>query len=221
VAAERWTQEPDPITRAAFGIGLLSWDGADRVPTEQLVARLAQGDPLAPLIARALAARDSADLRPVVEGLLASGDPSVRGHTALGLARSRHPGAIALLERAYRFETDPGVRRAVVGALSARAEAARLRTLELAAALDLDPDTRAAARWALTGRKLPAREAGPGTVWLDVSTRAGEPRPIPNVAMVTTTTGLAVPAVTDPGGLVVLSGLPRGPVGIRLTALEP
>jgi Cu2+-exporting ATPase len=33
--------------------------------------------------------------------------------------------------------------------------------------------------------------------------------------------GLAVPAVTDPGGLVVLSGLPRGPVGIRLTALEP
>jgi hypothetical protein len=39
--------------------------------------------------------------------------------------------------------------------------------------------------------------------------------------MVTTTTGLAVPAVTDPGGLLVLSGLPRGPVGIRLTALEP
>jgi hypothetical protein len=100
------------VTRAALGVGLLSWDGADRVPTEKLVARLEQGDPLAPLLARALAARDSADLRPVVENLLSSGDPSVRGHTALGLARSRHPGAVALLEEAYRFETDPSVRRA-------------------------------------------------------------------------------------------------------------
>jgi HEAT repeat protein len=220
-AAERWTREPDPMTRAAFGVGLLSWGGADRVPTDKLLARLQQSDPLAPLIARALAARDSADLRPVVEGLLASGDPSVRGHTALGLERSRHPGAIALLDRAYQFETDPGVRRAVVRALSGRAEPARWRTLELAAALDPDPDTRAAARWALAGHRLVVRETGPGTLWLDVAAGAGEREPIRSVAMVTTATGLAVPAVTDPGGLLVLSGLARGPVGIRLVALEP
>jgi hypothetical protein len=113
------------------------------------------------------------------------------------------------------------VRRAVVGALSARAEPARRRTLELAAELDADPDTRAAARWALTGRKLPAWETGPGVCWLDVATAAGEPRLIPTVALVTTTTGLAVPAVTDPGGLLVVSGLPRGPVSMRLTAFEP
>ncbi len=209
------------MTRAAFGVGLLSWDGADRVPTEKLLARLERGDPLAALIARALAARDSADVRPVVEDLLASGDPSVRAHAALGLGRSHHPGAVALLERTYRFETDPGVRRAVVGALSRRGEPARLQTLELAASLDPDSDTRAAASWALSGHRLMARETGLGTLWLDVATRAGEHRPIRSVAMVTTATGLAVPSVTDPGGLLVVAGLPRGPVGIRLVALEP
>jgi hypothetical protein len=219
LAAKRWTVESDAVTRVALGVGISVSEGSDRVPTDTLLARLDQGDPLAPLLARALASRDSADLRPVVEGLLSSGDPQVRGHTALGLARSRHPGAIALLDQAYRFEIEPRVRRAIVTALSARSETARRRTLELAARLDSDPDTRAAARWALAERVLVPEESGTGVFWLDLVNTEAEARPPPTVALVTTTAGGSVPALADPGGLVVVTGLPRGSVTVRLSTL--
>jgi HEAT repeat protein len=218
-AAARWEREPDPVTRAALGVALSTPAGMDRVSTITLITRIAQGDPLAPLLARAIAARDSAELRPRVSALLVSGDPLVRAHTAFGLGQSHHPGAIALLDRAYQFEANPEVRRAVVRALASRSEPARVRTLRLAGDLDGDPGVRNLAYLALSGAKLALWERGPGTVWVNVATSPAEPEQLSALALVTTPSGLAVPGVTDPGGTVVMTGFGRGMVDWRVAVV--
>jgi HEAT repeat protein len=218
-AAERWERETDAVTRAALGVALTTPRGMDRVSTPTLITRIAQGDPLAPLIARALAARDSTELRPRISALLASGDPLVRAHTAFGLGESRHPGALGLLDHAYQFEADPEVRRAIVRGLASRPESARLRTLRLARDLDADRAVRNLAHLALSGAKLALWERGPGTVWISVDTSRAEPEPLAALALVTTPSGLAVPGVTDPGGTVVMTGFGRGLLDWRLSVL--
>ncbi|HEY4117107.1 MAG TPA: HEAT repeat domain-containing protein, partial [Byssovorax sp.] len=87
----------DPRVVAAAGVALLAEDGAAHVTTADLVAWTETSAPLAPLAARALAARDTPALRSRIKRLLDGGDPVVRAHVALGLARSAEADAVTLL----------------------------------------------------------------------------------------------------------------------------
>jgi hypothetical protein len=215
-AAKRLAREPDAATRRALCIGLATLEGANQVPTRTLLELIEEGGACAPLAARALAVRDSEELRPRIEAVLTGEDALFRAHAALGLAHSHSPNAVGLLDSTYRLEADPGVRRAIVVALSQRSEPTRLRTLRLARTLDADITVREAARIALMGQRLPDFVPGPGSFWLDVSPGAqtGTPREV--AALLELPTGLAVPLAADPDGLVVSVGLPVGRVGLRM-----
>lgn len=216
-AVEQLGTTSDPLTRTALAIGLCHAAGAERAPTRLLAELVAEGGPAAPLAARALAARDASPDRPQLETLLASGDPVVRAHVALGLAESDDPSALGLLAKHYRTERDAAVRHAVVIALSQRREASRERTLRLAADLDPDSRVRQAARRARAGSRLSALPVGGGTFWLelvDSGTGTGSARG----ALVSTPSGVGLPVVSDPDGLITLDGLPEGPVSLRLAS---
>ena len=137
-------------------------------------------------------------------------------HVALGLAKSKDPSAVGLLERAYRFEQDADVRYAIVVSLSRRSEPTRMRTLDLAAELDGNRRVRTAARVAHGSRLRPA-ETGNATFWAVLAESdgaSGKEHP----ASIATPTGLALPVVADPDGLLTVGKLPSGPVTLRLAA---
>jgi hypothetical protein len=126
---------------------------------------------------------------------------------------------LGLIENAYRFEPDQGVRHAAVVALSRRPESVRLRGLRLAAALDAAPSVRAAARLALAGHALSDTALGPETVWLELAPNPGlEPGAVP-AAQVRLGSGLALPVVADPDGVVALAGVDPAPLSLRLALL--
>ncbi|MEO7035817.1 MAG: HEAT repeat domain-containing protein [Polyangiaceae bacterium] len=220
---ERLATEHDPELREALAAGLISSSAAERVPSNVLLTLIDARGLAAPLAARALASRDSHAFRPKIASLLASTDPLLRSHAALGLGESEDGSALGVLERAYRFETDDSVRLAIVHALSVRREPARKRTLILARTLDGSAAVREAAALALIGA-TPASEAkGPQTAWLEL-TQPGAPEsgasaegPTPR-AIVITATGLALPAFADPDGVLLVPALPTGPFELRLAA---
>ncbi|MEB2325038.1 MAG: HEAT repeat domain-containing protein [Sorangiineae bacterium] len=184
---------------------------ADTLPTRALLAGVEEDELRAPIYAYALAVRDDATVRERVSELLASGDVMVRRATALGLAASARPDATGLLEDAYRFETDPLVRRALVTSLGSRG--AGQRTLALAAALDGEAAVREAARRALGPRVAPPLD-GRGVAWLVVE---GPPRAVAGRrALVFPASGPPRAARADSDGLLVVTGLPPGPFEVRL-----
>jgi HEAT repeat protein len=216
----RLAGEPDPALREALAAGLVSEAAADLVPNAVLLDLLEAGSLAAPLAARALAARDSPALRPKILVLLASEDPLLRSHVALGLAQSKDASALGVLERAYRFEADPTVRLAIVRALSARPEAARRRVLDMARWLDGAAEVREAAALAVTGAQPEPVAAGQQTAWLELRLAAGADATgsFTRGAAIVTANGLALPAVADPDGVLLLPALPTGPFELRLAA---
>jgi HEAT repeat protein len=215
IAAARLCRTQAGPTRTALALALSSEDAERRVPTRLLLDLVDEGGPAAPLAVRALAARDEPEHRTYVLSLLASGDPWIRSHAALGLGRSERADAEGLLAGAYRFETDPRVRGAIVRALSRR-HATQNPTLSLAAAFDPDPGVRGAARLAAAGARLPEARTGTAAVFVPVSASdAGSPPPATALA-VATPGGLVVPAVADADGVALVLGLPPGPVELRV-----
>ncbi len=147
-------------------------------------------------------------------------DTLLRSHVALGLGQSEDNSALGILERAYRFETDAGVRLAIVHALAARREPARLRPLNLARMLDGSAQVREAAALALAGAQPSNDGAGPQTAWLDFwhgADAALGSAPVLGT-LVIAADGLALPAFADPDGVLLLPALPAGPIELRLAA---
>lgn len=217
--ADRLAVEADPELREALAACLVSFEAAAQVPSNVLLDLLEARGLAAPLAARALSARDSRTLRPRILALLESNDALLRGHAALGLGQSQDGSALGILERAYRFETDGGVRLAIVQALSARHEPARKRVLRLARQLDGSAAVRQAAALGLTGTHPAAERAGAQTAWLELTLSEGDARAARTVgALLVTADGLAVPAFADPDGVLLLPGLPAGPFELRLAA---
>jgi hypothetical protein len=174
------------------------------------------GGPAAPLSALALGARDAEKERERLDELRLSSDPYIRAHVALGLGASSESDAGGRLEASYRLETDASVRAAIVRALSARNEPARRRLLARARALDPDPDVRAAAT-ASPNASASALVGGTGraVAWIPV-VESGSDRPIAATVAVEAPGGLVLPVAVPPDGLVVLSGLPPGPIVLRV-----
>jgi HEAT repeat protein len=217
-AALRLAREPDPNLRASLASALADPLAADLVPDRVLFELLEGRGAGAHLAARALAARDDEKARPRLRELLASSDAALRAHVALGLARSKSASVIGMLAEAYRFETEPRVRRAIVLALAARREKGRRIALRLAADLDPDQETRDHARRAL-GSGRSAASSGAEAIWL----RLDEPDPsAPSTfAVFETASGLMLPAAPDPDGSVLYWPLPHGEVRVILASPVP
>jgi hypothetical protein len=216
-AAARLAKDGGGELRSALASSLAVPRAASEVPTAVLIALVDDAGAATPIAAQALAARDSLELRQRIEPLLGSADALVRASVALGLAESREPSAVGLLERAYRFEVNTGVRHAIVVSLSRRRERSRSRLLSLAAHLDGDRGVREAARVALSGHRLPLLARGRGTLWLSLV--QNEPgAALEHDAQVATSVGAVLPLGADPDGAVTVFGLPPGPVRLRLAA---
>lgn len=219
-AALRLTRERDPVLRTALSIALLDQAAAELVPTPLLLELVHDASPGSLLAAAALSARKDADLLPLVRELLGSGDPWLRAHALLGLSRARDPDVLGLIENAYRFEPDEGVRHAAVVALSRRREAVKQRTLRLAAELDAAQSVRSAARLALAGQSLGEAALGPDTAWLELVQNPGAAAGAAAAAQLRVGLGLALPVVADPDGVVALAGTDPAPLALRLALLE-
>lgn len=210
-----------PETAVAAGVALLVHPDGGDLPTSVLAAWAEAGGPLAPLAARALPTRDDEALRGRMKRLLSGSDPVVRAHVALGLGADPEPSAVSLLTSAYRFEEEASVRRAIVRALSRRTETQRLKTLALARDLDPDPGVRALARSALEGRVLTDAPPGPSSVALWITLAANDPSAVSAAqnrsARVVRADGIAVPVVADPDGVLLVPGVPPGPVSLFLS----
>ena len=215
----------DGVLAVGFGAALLAHPDGGELPTSVLAGWAEAGGPLAPLAARALPARDDEALRGRIKRLLEGSDPVVRAHVALGLGRDPEPSAVSLLTSAYRFEEDAGVRRAIVRGLSMRTEVQRTSTLVLARDLDPDEDVRALARSAIDKRPIdpgvrPTLGIEPrrSVAWVTIHANhdAKDAGPPPRSARLVRTDGLAVPAVADPDGALLVPGLPAGPASLLL-----
>jgi HEAT repeat protein len=218
-AVQRLLREPDPLLRVALSVGLADPAAADLAPTPLLLELRQGAGPASLLAATALAARKDADLLPLLRELLSSGDPWLRAHTLLGLARAREPDALGLIENAYRFEPDADVRHAAVVALSRRPESVKRRALTLAAELDASATVREAAARALGGQALSDGVVGTETFWLQVDKNPGLAADALPAAEVRAGAGLARPLLADPDGVVVLAGMDPGLLEVRLALL--
>ncbi|XXY53012.1 HEAT repeat domain-containing protein [Sorangium sp. So ce269] len=217
---------PDAAAISA-GVALLAAPRGGAVATSRLAALAEAGGPLAPLAARALAARDDEVIRGRLKRLLEGSDPVVRAHVALGLGSDPMPDSVSLLARAYRFEDDAAVRRAIVRGLSRRAEVQRRRVLEAARDLDPDEGVRALARAALSGvdrRALDAPSAlATGVVWVAIvpNDRSAAASASSRPARLVRPDGLAVPVVADPDGVILVPGVPPGVSSVLLAPAAP
>jgi HEAT repeat protein len=216
--AGRLVSEKDATLRASLAICLARPEAADLVPTDTLLELVETHGAAAPLAVYALAARDGKILRPLLSKLLASSDPGLRAHAALGLARSEEASSVGLLAATYRFEPDARVRRAVVRALSARREPGREPTLRLARDLDPDDRTRALARAALDSDKT-SQPSSPASAWLRISPSL--PASETPLVLVELSDGLLVPAAADADGSVTLVDLPVGAINVGFAVATP
>ena len=223
LATKKLVASEDPEQRSALAIALATPFGASNVPTRTLLELIEMGGPAAALASKVLASRDEQPQRPLVSRLLASDDPWIRAHVALGLATSSEPSATGLLAGAYAFEADPLVRRAIVLSLATRPPSgARRRSLELAAALDPDAGARGSARLALRQPIEAPAPAGRATLWLELEPSGAEPAEATGgrAIGVRIGSGLVLPMVTDPDGFLVATGLSAGPVDVRVAAAK-
>ncbi|WP_437955848.1 HEAT repeat domain-containing protein [Sorangium sp. So ce119] len=217
---------PDAAAISA-GVALLAAPRGGAVATSRLAALAEAGGPLAPLAARALAARDDEVIRGRLKRLLEGSDPVVRAHVALGLGSDPMPDSVSLLARAYRFEDDPAVRRAIVRGLSRRAEVQRTRVLLTARDLDPDEGVRALARAALSGvpgaRDAPRPALAAGVVWVAIvpNDRSAAASASSRPARLVRPDGVAVPVVADPDGVLLVPAVPPGVSSVLLAPAAP
>jgi hypothetical protein len=232
-AAERLTRETDGVTRTALSIVLASPEGALPMSNTQLWAWAEEGGEMAPLAIRALGARETGAGERRLDRFLASPDPVLRVHAALALSDSPEPDSASRLARAWQYETEPSVRRAIVAALSRRSEPQRIAPLRMAARLDPDTIVRETARGALgPGAKAPGDPGGfyPGrcpscryVAFIDVvRSEIGSRSEIGGrTGLLVTSSGIALPMVTDPDGALIAPGLPPGASSFRLASAPP
>lgn len=212
LAALSAQSDVSPLERAELAVALLvvAEREGERVATSVLARWAEESSVVAPLAAYRLAALDSGPYRSRLRALLGGTDPAVRAHVALGLADSPEADATALLADRYRFETDPSVRAAVIRALSRRSDKLRHHTLAMAGVLDPDPTVRALARSAQGGRRhaTALSAAGDDFAWVTLRPNASEAdNERRRAALLLRGDGLALPAVSDPDGVLLVGGV--------------
>lgn len=234
--ARRAAVEKDATARRAFAVSLVDIENAAWVPTSTLTAWVDDDPLLAPLAARALAARDDAHARSAVQSLMArtgAGSAAhLRAHVADGLGYAGDPDAVARLSELYR-SGEPSVRLAAIRALARRHEKAREPVLALAARYDIDRHVRDAARRALGMEVTPTGSGGRSAVGttaggaqkrrffshvepLDESSEAR-----PTSLLVADRTGILRPLQPSADGWIALVGLETGGEAEDITVVTP
>lgn len=208
-AARALAKSSHPLNRVALAAALADPAAAELVPSTMLRRLMDDSSPAAPIATYALAARPEPKHRSAILAALHSQEPLLRVHSALGLGNNPDPESVAELNSQYAFEPSGDVRYAIVIALSRRTEVGRLRVLRLAEQLDPDPRVRHAASRALQGARLSPLPPGQATLWVDYS-HTENPEATLVTALVRTPSGLAIPVVSDPDGVLTVAGLPGG-----------
>lgn len=244
LAAARLEGAAPGRVRTALAAALSSPAVRRTVTSTVLRALLAEEGPALPLALRALSSRPASEVGALVERYMEHPDPLLRAHLARGLGESQELSAVGLLVRMFEFETEGRVRQALVRALSAHEARAARRALAVAARLDPIASVRSAARLALHGVRLGDPPARPPFLWAELRTHVPapsenlqSPTPTtaaapatavpsarrgaragtePTAALIEVAPGLAVPAFGDIEGLLVIAGVGREPLGIRL-----
>jgi cellulose synthase operon protein C len=211
-ATSRLLETPDGVLAEALALALVVPEARSRVPTRVLLRLIERGGAAAPLAALTLAERQDPAVEDDVRALLASPSALIRGQVALGLGAHPERKVVAWLEEAYRFETDPGVRRALVRAALRRPEPTRERLLGLAADLDPDPSVRAIASFGRGGLVVQT-DPDPRQTLCVVLERHDDASPH---LVVQLPSGEALPLVPDPDGLVLAGRFPRGLLDVQV-----
>lgn len=223
---ERLAKDDDPVTRQVLAVGLASGDPEGLAKTSMLVDRAESAGGDAALAAFALARRADEATSRTLGPLFGSRDPVLRAHAARGLAAANLPDAAGRLADLYAYETDVEVRRAAIAALAARTRdakaPARKETLELAAELDPDGPVRQAATRALAGATMPFVDSSVHEVlWLRLTLESGLPPGDAFAGSVVRSDGMAVPAVFDEEGFLLVPGVPPGEARLVLAPRLP
>jgi len=224
ILLDRLPGEHDEGARELAAIGLLDAGARDRMPTLALVDRSTAGGADAPLATLARASRKTEGDDVIVDAALASSDPVLRAHAAIGLGQSSAPDKTGMLAVAYAYEAEPSVRRAIVTAIAGASPAdsvSRLATLRLAGKLDPDPITRATAVRAL--RLLPVVPVRSATTmaWIHLDTADGTKSPSAMLGQVLRSDGLAVPIAFDDDGFALVPSMPPGEARLVLAPRLP
>ncbi len=221
-------KEKDEATRVALSGALTTGDPDALVTTLVLVDRAESGGPDAPLAALAIAARARLEdtlLRDKVTALLSSRDPTMRAHVARGLAMSSAADATGVIADAFRYETDPGVRRAMTLAVAVREfdanSPSRNWLLQTAARLDPDATVRLIAKRALAN--LPPNPAAVvhEVAWVRVVAAADSTIPKDLEASYISADGVTVPIVFDDDGFSIVLGVAPGEGRLMLAPRVP
>jgi hypothetical protein len=223
----RLATEKDAVTRSALGLALVAApDRWGQLSTDQLSEWADSDQPIAPLAAVVLGERERDGVESAAQRLLASPDPVVRAHAALGLARSPLADATGRLADALRFEPDDAVRRAIVTALATRKESQRVAALESTLRFDPEPRVRELARLAVRGA-LPSmfgvRCYGSGVchvAWISLTPSMPSVTALVanRAATLLDASGLSLPVVADPDGAVIVPGISAGSASFRLAS---
>jgi HEAT repeat protein len=214
--------EPDEVTRIVLAGALALGDRQTAPSTSDLVSRVKTGQPDAPVAALALAQRSNDAQSGILDALLASSDPFVRGHALRGLGASTAPNAAARLAAAYLWEEHAEVRRAIVEALAGRVadrtQGVCRYTLDLAARLDPDPEARGAARRALGGMDPARLPTVREVAWVALAPVEGAVLPGDVTALVVSSDGMGIPIAFDDDGFALIPGVTPGEAHLRLAA---
>jgi HEAT repeat protein len=225
ILLRRLTIETDEVTRVILAGALATGDAGVAPSSARLRARVAAGQPDAPLAAFVLGERDDGTSGEASEALYASRDPFIRAAALRGLGASKAPDSTARLASAYRWEPDGHARRAIIEALATRAQDRALevwrRTLDWAVRLDPDAATRGAAQRALSDRDLPRPAAVPEVAWIVLAPAESADLPSDVTGLLVDNGGLGFPLAFDDDGFALLPGVRAGEAQVRLAAQLP
>jgi HEAT repeat protein len=220
-------RETDETTREVLALGWIDGAASASVPTSVLVDRAEAGGADAALAALALARRADESTGARVDALLASHDPLLRAHAAMGLGEASASDATGRLARAYAWEPEAEVRRAIVLALCRRDRGhdsvpSRLETLQWAARLDPDRIVRRLASRALGGDDAPPSQTALADVaWLRLVPAAGAVPAGGETAALVGADGLARPIAFDDEGYALVPVPSPGEARLRLAPRLP
>jgi hypothetical protein len=217
--------EPDEVTRIVLAGALARGDRGNALSTSELLLRVSDGKPDAPLAALVLGQRDDGAARGALDTICASRDPLIRAHALRGLGASDAADATARLASAYQWEPSADVRRAILHALAARTRdrgaGVRRRTLDLAARLEPDAGARDAARRALGGLDRAGPPVVPEVAWLVLAPAESATLPKDVTALLISSDGIGRPLAFDDDGFALLPGVRAGEGELRLAARLP
>lgn len=203
------TSDGDATLRTLLANGIAAGDVSLSSATEHALG----GGPDAPIYARIVGEKAPRENDTRIDRLLASETTAIRVQTVRGIGRRSDAYVFTgRLHEAYRFETDPRVRREIVRVLLAMSDSpTRQQTLSWASSLDPDPGVRAIARGVIRSPSGHADES----IWLRISSNEGARGSAP-LGYLFQSNGDVIAIAFDDDGLATIGHCPAGDAEVVL-----